>query len=623
MNLRKTIVFAVSGILSATLCAADILRDTVLTPAPEGRKTAITLSADPEKGITLRADAEGARATLEIFFHTDPALPDSAYYQFFADLNGDVPLLKEKYMPVLARLGIPPAKDLSFHCYYYHFGNQDPRFPWLAGYESKVVKTDTGYAATLFIPWHTLRNILPYTPDGKGKEWGFAVIRSDGDEMQCWQKEKHHNPATWSKIRFPDLTESDLKKVYAAVCRQSLTAAAPPAEFLYHSATRQESGKKMYAELARIAASANPEKQQTGELIALAEQAWSAALPRKKVSALPLQHGGRNEPLPKNWTKESAPDGSVSFRWKKPPQHQSSSAKTLPEIAEEIYLTQLQFRPQRNAEEKLTWKTTGENPAEGVIDPEEKFDPILLGGKDIDGIVFTIRSKNGKTPFYQFQCTMESFLFGFRPPENDPESTPVYAKDGTVCFHHLARHLEQCTHMLKQEPAILITGGNLLDGIGFTKSFRNKLLPLGAVGDNAMVGSNPQRYLWRLQHGVLDVLPVKTALLLMENRTPEQCIKDTKLEIAMLQSKVPGIRIILLSHVPDRRAVKPYEQTAIYAINQELTKLADGKSIFFADSSAFFLNDKGLPVPSKYQSVYVTDEAFGVMLDAALPYIRK
>ncbi len=623
MNLEKIIVFTVSGILSATLCAADILRDTVLTPAPEGRKTTVSLSADPEKGITFHADAEGEKATLEIFFHTDPALPDSAYYQFFADLNGDVPLLKEKYMSILARLGIPPAQDLSFHCFYYHFGQQDPRFPWLAGYQSKVVKTDTGYSAMLFIPWHTLRCILPYTSDGKGKEWAFAVIRSDADEMQCWQKEKHHNPSTWSKIRFPDLPESDMKKVYAAVCRQGLTAAAPPAEFLYDSATRQESGKKMYAELARIAAETDPETQSLPELMERADQAWDAALPRELAAYLPLQNGSKSNALPANWTKESAPDGSVSFRWKKTLQYRFCSEVNLPEIAEDIYLTQLQFRPQKNAEEKLYWEAAGKNPAKGVIDPEEKIDPVLLGGEGTESIVFTIRSKNRKVPSFQFQCTLESFRFGFRPPKNNPESTPVRAKDGTICPHHLARHLEQCIHMLKREPAILVTGGNLLDGIGFTNSFRSKLLPLGAVGDNAMVGSNPQRYLWRLQHGVLDALPLKTALLLMENRTPEQCIKDTEQEIAMLKSKVPGIRIILLSHVPDRRSVKPFEQTLTYAINQELAKLADGKSIFFADSSAFFLNDKGLPDPSKYQSVYVTDEAFGSMLDAAFPYIRK
>ncbi len=112
-------------------------------------------------------------------------------------------------------------------------------------------------------------------------------------------------------------------------------------------------------------------------------------------------------------------------------------------------------------------------------------------------------------------------------------------------------------------------------------------------------GDRTQHVLWRLDHGNVDGLHPKLAVLMIgtnnsnrEDNTAEEIADGIKAIVAKLKAKLPETKILVLGIFP--RGEKPNPQREKNAKASELaSKVADGKSVFYEDIGQKFLTEDG------------------------------
>lgn len=118
-------------------------------------------------------------------------------------------------------------------------------------------------------------------------------------------------------------------------------------------------------------------------------------------------------------------------------------------------------------------------------------------------------------------------------------------------------------------------------------------LNLGISGDRT------QHVLWRLDHGNLDGLKPKAAVVMIgtnnsnnEDNTVEQIAEGVAAIVKKLREKLPDTKVLLLAIFPRGENPNP-QRGKILQVNQILHKLADDENIFYYDLGPKFLDDKG------------------------------
>ena len=128
------------------------------------------------------------------------------------------------------------------------------------------------------------------------------------------------------------------------------------------------------------------------------------------------------------------------------------------------------------------------------------------------------------------------------------------------------------------------------------KAFYGKYnaLDLGYGGDRT------ENVLWRLQHGEIDGIDPKVAVLMIgTNNTgfrqepPELLYTGIKRDIAEIRKRLPNAKILLLAIFP--RGEKPDDTLRVLneKVNAMLPKLADNKHVFFLNMNQAFLAPDG------------------------------
>ena len=119
-------------------------------------------------------------------------------------------------------------------------------------------------------------------------------------------------------------------------------------------------------------------------------------------------------------------------------------------------------------------------------------------------------------------------------------------------------------------------------------------------------GDRTQHVIWRIEEGELDKISPKVAVLMIgTNNTMDDSAKDiakaNRKIVSMIQDKLPNTKILLLAVFPrGPRSMRggvadPWEMRMdkIRAINAEITKLDNGKSIRFLDLGPKFTSADG------------------------------
>jgi len=112
-------------------------------------------------------------------------------------------------------------------------------------------------------------------------------------------------------------------------------------------------------------------------------------------------------------------------------------------------------------------------------------------------------------------------------------------------------------------------------------------------------GDRTQHVLWRLDHGNLDGLKPKVAVLMIgtnnsngEDNTPGQILDGVTAIVKQLRSRLPEMKILLLGIFPRSENLSA-QRGKLAMINQALRRQADEKDVFWVDFGHRFLNDDG------------------------------
>lgn len=148
---------------------------------------------------------------------------------------------------------------------------------------------------------------------------------------------------------------------------------------------------------------------------------------------------------------------------------------------------------------------------------------------------------------------------------------------------------------------------------------------------NLGIGSDhTQHVLWRLDHGNLEGLKPKVAVVLIgvnnlpdETNTPRMVLAGVTAVVQKLREKLPRTKILLLGIFPFREDFDPQRGRALQ-VNQALRKLDDGKWVHFLDFGHLFIQPDGTISKAMMPDyVHLTPNGYRLWAEAMEPKLAQ
>jgi beta-glucosidase len=146
---------------------------------------------------------------------------------------------------------------------------------------------------------------------------------------------------------------------------------------------------------------------------------------------------------------------------------------------------------------------------------------------------------------------------------------------------------------------------------------------------NLGIGSDhTQHVLWRLDHGNLDGLKPKAAVVLIgvnnipdTNNTPRMVLEGVAAVVGKLREKLPETRVLLLGIFPFREDFCEQRGKALQ-VNQALRKLDDGQWVRFLDIGYLFIQPDGrIPKTLMRDFLHPSAEGYRLWAEAMEPVL--
>ena len=143
-----------------------------------------------------------------------------------------------------------------------------------------------------------------------------------------------------------------------------------------------------------------------------------------------------------------------------------------------------------------------------------------------------------------------------------------------------------------------------------------------------MTGDRTEQVLWRLQNGNIDSISPKLAIVMIgQNNGPfntgEEIGAGVTAIVQMLRKKLPETKVLVLAIFP--RGEKPTKERAVLATaNEIVSKLADGKYVFYMDVNYLFLRPDGsIPASRMPDFEHPSEEGHRVWAAAIEPKVAE
>ena len=502
---------------------------------------------------------------MELFFKPANLQGKQEYYQFYGRLRraARYPLQRKAE---LEKLGVPWCERKEILPYYYTETNE--KFPYLRDYRVEISYLANSAVIRIFLPWSDLAAVMPFDDAGKGAAWQFNVIRSAAGEIFTWQG-RHHQPETWGKLQFPDVTERDLKRFYRNAALK--ICESPWLEKWHFSAESYEAGKKKLAgELER----------KKGTLPADPD-AWTVAQWRAETLKLRSFAAGRRTVTTLN---------GKAADWKIIPDKIAKTVEyqfDLPENLRNGWLCDLDAV--RSGKRMAVNAGVGDR--ENIVkNLTQRIGPVYKGKGAI-----RVSVPAGT----QIYGTVEEYGLELEPPQgvshsafrDAPEPLAPRQKNGGIYAPFRSTHLAQCVHMLGDAPAVVWYGGGMLNGLNFQDCFRKFAEVIPTVNCGTVDDGMTRRTLWRIRYGVLDTVKPSYVVLNFDTGARLPVIAEI---IAEVRRKVPAAKLILIGANPGDRDNDQFTPDAPFAkFNAGLKSLAEKNNVRFLDLSSAFYTPEG------------------------------
>jgi lysophospholipase L1-like esterase len=146
-----------------------------------------------------------------------------------------------------------------------------------------------------------------------------------------------------------------------------------------------------------------------------------------------------------------------------------------------------------------------------------------------------------------------------------------------------------------------------------------KAINLGIGGDQT------QHVLWRLDHGEVDGIHPKVAVVMIGTNntgrnTPEQIADGVKAIVEKLRSKLPKTKILLLAIFPRDQKPEGEKRRRVKAANEIIAKFDDGKTVKYLDIGDRFIETDGtISKEIMPDYLHLTSKGYRIWADAIEP----
>jgi len=195
-------------------------------------------------------------------------------------------------------------------------------------------------------------------------------------------------------------------------------------------------------------------------------------------------------------------------------------------------------------------------------------------------------------------------------------------------FIHFQNNLENSRKMPKID--LIFDGDSITDfWMGRGKDiWTQRYAPLNAF-DFGISGDKTENLLWRLQNGQVDGLHPKLILLMigtnnLGGNTPEQIADGVKADIDEYFKHCPDATLVLQAVFPRGELASDPARAKIKALNDLISKFADGKKILFIDFGNKFLEPDGMLTKEVMPDfLHPSPQGYQIWADAIQPTIDR
>lgn len=144
---------------------------------------------------------------------------------------------------------------------------------------------------------------------------------------------------------------------------------------------------------------------------------------------------------------------------------------------------------------------------------------------------------------------------------------------------------------------LLFLGDSITAGWAGQKEVWDRYYGSRQAANFGIGGDRTQHVLWRLENGEAEGIAPKVAVLMigtnnMSGNTPEEIAKGVEAIVKTLRAKLPNTKVLLLGVFP--RAPKGDALRArVKAVNDQIARLDDGKTVKYLDIGPRFLEPDG------------------------------
>ena len=176
----------------------------------------------------------------------------------------------------------------------------------------------------------------------------------------------------------------------------------------------------------------------------------------------------------------------------------------------------------------------------------------------------------------------------------------------------------------KKDVDLLFLGDSITQGWGDNATWKRHYAPRNAA-NFGIGGDRTQHVLWRIEHGEIDGINPRVAVLMIGtnnigSNSPEEIAEGVKAIVTKLREKLPMTKILVLGvfprgqngspdYVKTHESTKPSDMPG--KINTIISKLDDGKMIKYMDINKSFLGeDETIPKTLMPDFLHLSDAGY-------------
>lgn len=177
---------------------------------------------------------------------------------------------------------------------------------------------------------------------------------------------------------------------------------------------------------------------------------------------------------------------------------------------------------------------------------------------------------------------------------------------------------------------VVFFGDSITEGWANNAAWKKHFEPIKSV-NFGIGGDTTQNVLWRITNGELEGVTPKVFVVMigtnnfgLHNDKPADVANGVKAIVETLQKKAPAAKVLLLGVFPRGHKSDNHFRKLITPLNEEISKLQDGKKVVYKDiKDAFLDKDGSLPKELMPDFLHLSEKGYFVWAEAIEPTVKK